>query len=174
MREARLQAHQTVHRPGGAKLGNRRRRTRMSVRERAALALEDDWPQVLAALRRGLADKDAGKAARTAVAYVQLVYGRQLQQPADELPVDPRRLVDDARAAKCIEAPHPRAASSPAAGTNWRYGRERSVNGRLRSRAAWFSPFMGCPLAPVPPRSRATRGSRHPEPALQAVARRGV
>jgi hypothetical protein len=35
-------------------------------------------------LRRGLEDKDAGKAARTAVAYVQLVYGRQLQQPSDE------------------------------------------------------------------------------------------
>ena len=50
----------------------------------AARALDDDWPQVLAALRRGLADKDAGKAARTAIAYVQLVYGRQLQQPADE------------------------------------------------------------------------------------------
>ena len=25
-----------------------------------------------------------GKAARTAIAYVQLVYGRQLQQPSDE------------------------------------------------------------------------------------------
>jgi hypothetical protein len=46
-------------------------------------ALDDDWPQVLAALRRGLDDKDSGKAARTAVAYVQLVYGRQLQQPMD-------------------------------------------------------------------------------------------
>ena len=41
------------------------------------------------AARRGLADKDAGKAARTAVAYVQLVYGRQLQQPVDEQPADP-------------------------------------------------------------------------------------
>jgi hypothetical protein len=49
------------------------------VRERAVRALDDDWTQVLAALRRGLEDKDAGKAARTAVAYVQLVYGRQLQ-----------------------------------------------------------------------------------------------
>jgi hypothetical protein len=39
---------------------------------------------VLSALRRGLENKDAGKAARTAVAYVQLVYGRQLQQPPDE------------------------------------------------------------------------------------------
>jgi hypothetical protein len=44
---------------------------------------------VLAALRRRLPDKDAGKAARTAVAYVQLVYGRQLQQPVDEQPADP-------------------------------------------------------------------------------------
>ena len=61
----------------------------MSVRERAAAALDDDWPQALAALRRGLEDRDAGKAARTAVAYVQLVYGRQLQQPADERPADP-------------------------------------------------------------------------------------
>jgi hypothetical protein len=51
--------------------------------------LDDDFPAVLAALRRGLEDKDAGKAARTAIAYVQLVYGRQLQQPADEQPADP-------------------------------------------------------------------------------------
>jgi hypothetical protein len=58
----------------------------MSVRERAAAALDDDFPAVLAALRRGLEDRDAGKAARTAVAYVQLVYGPQLQQPADEQP----------------------------------------------------------------------------------------
>jgi hypothetical protein len=55
----------------------------------AAVALDDDFPAVLAALRRGLEDRDAGKAARTAVAYVQLVYGRQLQQPADEQPADP-------------------------------------------------------------------------------------
>jgi hypothetical protein len=51
--------------------------------------LDDDWPQVLAALRRGLADKSAATAARTAIAYVQLVYGRQLQQPEDEQPADP-------------------------------------------------------------------------------------
>jgi hypothetical protein len=54
-----------------------------------AAALDDDFPAVLAALRRGLKDKDAGRVARTAVAYVQLVYGRQLQQPADEQPADP-------------------------------------------------------------------------------------
>ena len=29
-------------------------------------------------------EKRMGKAARTAIAYVQLVYGRQLQQPSDE------------------------------------------------------------------------------------------
>jgi len=59
------------------------------VGERAAAALDDDWPDVLAALRRGLDDKDARKAASVAVAYVQLVYGRQLQQPVDEQPADP-------------------------------------------------------------------------------------
>ena len=58
----------------------------MSVRERAAAALDDDWPDVLAALRSGLKDKDARKAAAVAVSYVQLVYGRQLQQPEDEHP----------------------------------------------------------------------------------------
>jgi hypothetical protein len=64
--------------------------TRAKASGRAARALDDDFPAVLAALRRGLEDKDAGKAARTAVAYVQLVYGRQLQQPADEAQsVDP-------------------------------------------------------------------------------------
>jgi hypothetical protein len=33
----------------------------MSVRERAAAALDDDFPAVLAALRRGLDDPDARK-----------------------------------------------------------------------------------------------------------------
>jgi hypothetical protein len=61
----------------------------MSVRERAAHALDDDFPAVLAALRRGLEDKDARKAASVAVSYVQLVYGRQLQQPKDEQTSDP-------------------------------------------------------------------------------------
>ncbi len=59
------------------------------IHRRAAQALDEDWPDVLAALRRGLEDKYAGRAARTAVAYVQLVYGRQLQQPEDERPADP-------------------------------------------------------------------------------------
>ena len=36
---------------------------------------------MLAALRRGLEDKDARKAAAVAVSYVPLVYGRQLQPP---------------------------------------------------------------------------------------------
>ncbi len=62
---------------------------RAGVRERAP-ALDDDWPDVFTALRAGLEeDKDAGRAARTAIAYVQLVYGRQLQQPVDEQPTDP-------------------------------------------------------------------------------------
>jgi hypothetical protein len=59
---------------------------RREVLERAAAALDDDFPYVLEALRRGLKDKSAATAARTAIAYVQLVYGRQLQQPADETP----------------------------------------------------------------------------------------
>jgi hypothetical protein len=50
--------------------------------------LDDDWPDVLAALRRGLKDNDAGKASRAAIGYVQLVYGRQLQQQLDEQPAD--------------------------------------------------------------------------------------
>ena len=48
------------------------------------MPLNDDWPAVLAALRRGLEDKDARKAAAVAVSYMQLVYGRQLKQPSDE------------------------------------------------------------------------------------------
>jgi hypothetical protein len=55
------------------------------VRERAAQALDDGWPDVLKALQNELKDK----AARVAVAYVQLVYGRQLQQPMGEQPADP-------------------------------------------------------------------------------------
>jgi hypothetical protein len=65
-----------------------RKQARLTVREKAAAALNDDWPQVLAALRRGLEDKDARKAAQVAVSYVQLVYGRQLQQKEDEQPAE--------------------------------------------------------------------------------------
>jgi hypothetical protein len=101
----------------------------------AARALDDDWPQVLAALRRGLEDKDAGKAARTAVAYVQLVYGRQLQQPMDEQPADPLDVASMTREERdCAQAPHPGAAPSPRlAVARRRYSRGRSINGRLRS-----------------------------------------
>lgn len=53
---------------------NARRRAGPGVR------LDDDFPAVLAALRRGLEDNDARKAAAVAISYVQLVYGRQLQQ----------------------------------------------------------------------------------------------
>jgi hypothetical protein len=63
-----------------------KRRARSTARERAAAALDDDFPAVLAALRRGLEDKSAAIATRTAISYVQLVYGRQLQQRADEEP----------------------------------------------------------------------------------------
>ena len=62
------------------------------VRDRHTLTdLHTDvaMPEVVPALRRGLEDKDARKAAAVAVAYVRLVYGRQFQQPADEQPADP-------------------------------------------------------------------------------------
>ncbi len=79
----------------------------------AAQALDEDWPDVLAALRRGLSDKDAGRAARTAIAYVQLVYGRQLQQPEDEAPsedpLDVSRMTREEREAlkRRLLAQHP-------------------------------------------------------------------
>jgi hypothetical protein len=67
---------------------------------------------VLAALRRGLEDKDARKAAAVAVAYVKLVYGRQLQQPEDEQPADPldvSAMTREQRDAlkRCILVQHP-------------------------------------------------------------------
>jgi hypothetical protein len=52
----------------------------------AALALDDDWPDVLAALRAGLKEGNGAIRARAGIAYVQLVYGRQLQQAEDEKP----------------------------------------------------------------------------------------
>jgi hypothetical protein len=73
---------------GRRKAAEKRREARESIRVRAARALDDDWPDVLAALRRGLKDNDAGKASRAAIGYVQLVYGRQLQQQLDEQPAD--------------------------------------------------------------------------------------
>lgn len=39
---------------------------------------------MLEALRRGLKDPNAGCASRAAIGYVQLVYGRQLQQRLGE------------------------------------------------------------------------------------------
>jgi hypothetical protein len=48
--------------------------------------LDDDWPDVLAALRRGIKQPNDAAAARAAIGYVQLVYRRQLQQPTDEQP----------------------------------------------------------------------------------------
>jgi hypothetical protein len=58
------------------------------VSELDELALDDDRPDVLTALRCRLKDNDAGKASRAAIGYVQLVYGRQLQQQLDEQPAD--------------------------------------------------------------------------------------
>ncbi len=63
-----------------------RKQARLSVRERAAEALDDDWPDVLQALRDGLKLADRAKAAKIAGDYVALVYGRQLQQKGDEQP----------------------------------------------------------------------------------------
>jgi hypothetical protein len=69
----------------------------------AGRALDDDWPDVLAALRRGLKADKPSEASRAAVAYVQLVYGRQLQQPSDEAPtvdaLDVASMTRDQRAA---------------------------------------------------------------------------
>jgi hypothetical protein len=73
---------------GRRKAAEKRRQARLSVRERAALALDDDWPDVLAALRRGIKQPNDAAAARAAIGYVQLVYGRQLQAPSDEQPSD--------------------------------------------------------------------------------------
>jgi hypothetical protein len=74
-------------------------------------------PTQCAALRRGLEDKDAGKAAAVAVSYVQLVYGRQLQQPADETaasdPLDVSQMTREERDAlkRRILSQHPHLAS---------------------------------------------------------------
>lgn len=71
---------------GRRKAAKKRRQARLSVRERAALALDDDWPDVLAALRAGIRTGKPSERARAAIGYVQLVYGRQLQQKEDEQP----------------------------------------------------------------------------------------
>jgi hypothetical protein len=46
-----------------------------------------DWPDVLAALRAGIKSGKPAERARAAIGYVQLVYGRQLQQKEDEQPI---------------------------------------------------------------------------------------
>lgn len=63
-----------------------RRSARLSIRERAAQSLDDDWPDVLKALQIGLKEGKPSERSRVAVSYVQLVYGRQLQQRDDEQP----------------------------------------------------------------------------------------
>jgi hypothetical protein len=85
---------------------------RLSVRKRAG-ALDEDWPEVLAALRRGLKSEKSMEASRTAIAYVQLVYGRELQQPKDEAssadPLDVSAMTRERRDAlkRRILAQHP-------------------------------------------------------------------
>jgi hypothetical protein len=60
--------HPQVSREGAPPRGPESRSSRMpGLRESAAHALDDDWPAVLAAPRRGLEDKDARKAAQVAV-----------------------------------------------------------------------------------------------------------
>jgi hypothetical protein len=71
---------------GRRKAAEKRRQARLSVRECAALALEEDWPDVLEALRAGIRTGKPSERARAAIGYVQLVYGRQLQQKEDEQP----------------------------------------------------------------------------------------
>lgn len=71
---------------GSRKAAEARREARQSVRARAATALDEDFDDVLAALRRGIKQDDPAKAAKAASDYVSLVYGRQLQKPDDEKP----------------------------------------------------------------------------------------
>ncbi len=77
---------QLAARDRARKQAEERRQARLSVRERAAEALSEDWPDVLEALRAGVKEGSAAARARAAIGYVQLVYGRQLQAPADEQP----------------------------------------------------------------------------------------
>jgi hypothetical protein len=69
---------------------------------RSALALDDDWPDELAALRAGIKSGKPAEGARAAIGYVQLVYGRQLQQKEDEQPTgsDPRDIASMTRPAE--------------------------------------------------------------------------
>jgi hypothetical protein len=82
-------------------------------------ALDDDFPAVLAALRRGLEDKDSRKAAAVALSYVRLVYGRQLEQPSDEAtsadPLDVASMTREERDAlkRRILAQHPHLVDEP-------------------------------------------------------------
>jgi hypothetical protein len=63
-------------------------RRKPRCRTHSAAALDDDWPDVLAALRAGIREGKPAERARAGIAYVQLVYGRQLQQAEDERPTD--------------------------------------------------------------------------------------
>lgn len=52
-------------------------------------ALEENVEDIVAALKDGIRLPDREAAAKAAGDWIALVYGRQLQQPADEQPADP-------------------------------------------------------------------------------------
>lgn len=52
-------------------------------------ALEENVEDIVAALKDGIRLPDRKAAAKAAGDWIALVYGRQLQQPADEQPADP-------------------------------------------------------------------------------------
>ena len=62
--------------------------SRMSVRDRLAHELDSDQEALVQALRDGIRLPDRKAAAQAAIPYVQLVYGSQLQRPADEETLD--------------------------------------------------------------------------------------
>ena len=126
------------------------------VREQAAAALDDNWPDVLKALRAGLEDKDARKVAAVAVSYVQLVYGRQLQQPVDEEPADP--LDGGSTCPQRCRALAPRGARS---GREHRTEKCDPVPPRTRAGAPGSAhATAGCPLVPVSRQEIAVREAR--------------
>jgi hypothetical protein len=55
-----------------------------AVRDRLAHELESDQEALVQALKDGIRLPDRKAAAQAAIRYVQLVYGSQLQRPADE------------------------------------------------------------------------------------------
>lgn len=86
-------AHAGIVQPDSAKAtaasqkaAETRRLARMSVRDRLAHELETDQDALVKALQDGIRLSDRKAAAQSAIRYVQLVYGSQLQKPEDEKP----------------------------------------------------------------------------------------